>query len=105
MAKGKKDCPKCNIEVGARCLTCPDCGFDFSSAKKKTSQGDRISPEVAKLFEGMEPYEEPERLTPNGHAKRILSYGRERALSLFKLAKTHHYWSHVDWNVVEKGLM
>jgi len=28
-SRGKKDCPNCNTEVGARCLLCCKCGYHF----------------------------------------------------------------------------
>ena len=29
--RGKKDCPNCNTEIGARCLLCSNCGYHFPS--------------------------------------------------------------------------
>ena len=52
----------------------------------------------------VEPYEAPKELTPKEHAERILSYGKDKALSLLKQSKMNH-WGHVDWDVVEKGLV
>ncbi len=121
LGQGRKKCPGCNIIVGAILKTCFKCNFDFSAAKKrkdekiaeekakkeeskaKTSQGEKISPVVAKLLMESEEYEAPKKLTPKEQAMRILSYGKERAESLLRMSKMSH-WSHVDWNVVEQEL-
>ena len=38
MAKGKKICPQCNVEAGARLLKCKGCGYCWGVSKKETSQ-------------------------------------------------------------------
>jgi len=35
MAKGKKTCPGCNEELGARTLTCPKCNHNFRKKKEE----------------------------------------------------------------------
>jgi hypothetical protein len=45
------------------------------------------------------------RVTPQEHAERILSYGTERAKMLLHLHKYGQSWSHVDWKLVEEGLV
>jgi len=122
MPLGKKICPNCNTEIGARAYTCKECGFDFSAAKLKreeerydrlkrekeeremTPVGEKMSPEVARLMQEAKPYEAPKKLTPKDHAERILGYGKDKAEALYRLAKAHHYWSHVNWDVVEQGI-
>jgi hypothetical protein len=44
------------------------------------------------------------KMTKKEHAKRILSYGVERATNLLSLAKNNKYWPHVDWEIVERKL-
>jgi len=111
-SRGKKDCPKCNTEVGARCHFCPNCKFDFSSVKKevkkkeveKEKKEEYIDPRINKLLD-MPMYITPKRLSSKDHAERILSYGKERAKSLLFMAKIGKCWSHVNWDIVEKGLL
>ena len=112
--RGKKDCPNCNTEVGARCHFCPDCNFDFISAKKeklekkeekeeKPVKEKYIDPRVKELY-SLSPYEAPDRLSSVEHAERILSYGVKRSKLLLALALNLKCWSHVDWQVVKQGL-
>ena len=116
--RGRKDCPNCNTEVGARTLFCA-CGFDFISAKKEKDAEkaqkkeekkinkkveEKISPMVKELM-ALPKYVAPQRHSPKDHAKRILSYGERRAKTLLALSRVHKYWSHVDWGEVEKGLV
>jgi len=119
--RGRKRCPGCNLIVGGRIDTCFSCGFDFVSAKKeknkkaeekkeqkkviKTPDGEKISPEIALLMAELAPYEEPEKLTPNDHADRILSYGNKRAASLVKAQKSQGGWSHINWERVKEGVV
>lgn len=121
--QGRKKCPGCQLIINGATKICFSCGFDFVSMKKEkdaaaeeakvkkeeaketeTVQGEKISPQVARLMQEMEPYKAPKKLTPKEQAQRILSYGKERATVLFRLAKTNHYWSHVDWNKVEEDI-
>ncbi len=123
--RGRKKCPGCQLIIGGVTKTCFSCGFDFVSAKKekdaaaeeikakkeeekektKTVEGEKISPMTAQLLQEVGLYEAPEKLTPKEQAQRILSYGKERASALLMLAKAHHCWSHVSWDVVEQGLV
>ena len=50
-------------------------------------------------------YIPPKKLSPVDHAKRILSYGPVQAKILLSLAKNNKNWNHVDWKVVEEGLL
>lgn len=122
--RGRKKCPGCQLIIGGVTRTCFSCSFDFVSAKKEkdtaveeirtkkqeekekteTVEGEKTSPQVVRLMQEAEPYEAPKKLTPKEQAERILSYGKKRAALLFKLAKTNHYWSHVDWNKVEEDI-
>ncbi len=114
--RGRKTCPDCSKIMGGTTKRCPGCDFDFISAKKekvaaaekikedKPEKIEKIDPRVAELG-FIEPYVAPKRLSPKDHAQRILSYGVERARNLLNLARIHRYWSHVDWDVVEKGLI
>jgi hypothetical protein len=118
MARGKKTCPSCSTETGPRTYKCKNCGFDFAAAKakaakevstekreKKTSKEEEyIHPEVAKLMADPPVETETEHLTPDEHADRILSYGRERAGNLLGLAKSSGGWKHVNWKRVEERL-
>ena len=105
--RGRKICPKCNTELGARTITC-SCGYDFYPTKVVEKKKDPVKEEVPveEVKKEIETifYEEIPKLTPKEHAKRILSYGKERAKILLFLAQTRKYWSHVDWEIVEKGL-
>jgi hypothetical protein len=133
MGQGKKTCPGCNIIIGAVTKNCPKCNFDFSSlrkekelkkekvreakAQKREEKVDKKEQIIGfkilqKELEGtgqgvMESitYEEPIKLSSKDHAKRILSYGKERAATLLKLHKSMKSWNHVDWDIVEKGLI
>ena len=42
--------------------------------------------------------------SPAKHAQRILSYGPEGARKMLELSRFYH-WPHVDWEMVEAGLM
>ncbi|KKN52832.1 hypothetical protein LCGC14_0608830 [marine sediment metagenome] len=102
MAKGKKTCPKCQKEWGARLQKCK-CGYSFISAKKEV-------PEVIERKSSLMDLKlldlpEHKHLTPKQHAKRILDYGKEKASLLLQFHKMGLRWSHVDWDVVEEGLI
>ena len=64
----------------------------------------KIDPEVALLMEEISQRGtvETEYFSPNEHADRILSYGKERATSLLK--QSNGKWSHVNWKKVEEEL-
>ena len=106
--QGRKECLGCHIFIGAVIKTCPKCGYKFLPAKKKvikkkreSSTVEQIEPE--KLRFEPRPYNPYPVLSPIEHAKRILNYGRDRAINLLNQNKRHK-WSHVDWGEVEKGL-
>lgn len=117
LGQGRKKCPGCNIIIGGVTKKCPGCGFDFVSAKKekdekrvekkkkvkKTPETEKVNPEVEKLL-SLPPYKAPKKLTSKEHAERILSYGKKRAESLLEQSKAQK-WSHIDWSIVEKGLV
>jgi len=122
--RGRKRCPGCKLVIGGVSKTCFSCGFDFVSVKKEkdraevekkikkqeekeniSTQGEKISPTVAKLLKEVGLHKESKRLTPKEHAERILSYGKKRASALFKLSKINHSWNHVDWKIVEQGVV
>jgi len=44
-------------------------------------------------------------VTPNDHAERILGYGKERATNLLKQHKSGCTWSHINWKIVEEGIV
>jgi len=113
LGKGKKKCPGCNIIIGGVSKKCPQCSFDFIAAKKiekkkkvvkKETKEDYIDPRVKKLLD-IPVYVAPKKLSSKDHAERILSYGIERAKSLLFMAKIGKCWSHVNWDIVEKGLV
>jgi len=119
--RGKKDCPKCSTEIGARTQICK-CGYDFSSAKKDVAPKEPEKVETPKKEEayaslvmkreerirektGIECIEfVPIKMNSKDHADRILSYGKDRAINLLKCHKSGNTWSHVDWGVVEEGI-
>jgi len=117
MAKrGIKKCPECNTEQGVRTRVCA-CSFDFVAAKEKKEAAKDNKPEKqekprkeeyvdprVKALGCLPPYEAPDEMTPKDHAKRILGYGKDRARNLLALALNNKNWSHVDWDVVAKGL-
>ena len=101
MARGKKTCPGCSEELGARTKQC-GCGFNFKALKNKNGATEVISPEVKEMM-NMKHKPLPKQ-SPKEHAKRILGYGRERASQLLQQARSLKRWSHVDWNYVESQL-
>ena len=133
LGQGKKTCPECNVIIGAVTKICPKCKFDFSSLRKeKELEKNRIREEKALkkekkqdkkeslvgykiiqkelkgtglgVMEGFK-YVKPVVLSSQDHAQRILGYGRNRATTLLKMHKWGKGWGHVDWNIVEKGLI
>ena len=119
MPRGKKICPSCSTECGVRTGVC-ECGHDFSSSPKKENGGEdkkkkkknkkkdieQMSSMTKDLIAhvALNPYVEQERLSPDEHAERILSYGSERAKSLLRQHRSGSTWSHVNWKKVEAGL-
>jgi len=120
---GRKRCPGCNLIVAGRLEACFNCDFDFIAAKveknnaieehkrvkkEKRDQKDKKvnSPQVEKLLQELLASEEliSEHLTKKEHAQRILNKGKEKAELLYKYAKKHGCWSHVDWNCVRDEL-
>lgn len=115
LGQGRKKCPGCNIIIGGVTKKCPGCGFDFVLAKKekdekeekkkilkKSQKSSKKELEIDRSL-GLPLYKAPKKLTPKEHAERILSYGKKRAESLLKQSKDQK-WSHIDWDVVKKGL-
>jgi len=115
MPRGKKICPECSEVNGLRVITC-SCGYAFTFKKAKVRKSRKVKndsdgEQQEESYKGInlknyfvEANEEPDKISPRDHAIRILSYGRERAASLFHLAKKNHSWSHVDWDYVEEQL-
>jgi len=119
--RGRKKCPECKVIVGVRTKICP-CGYDYAAhskvraeekekekrekknGKEKEVKEVKMNPLTAELlaFVHQNPYEEPEIATKRDHAKRILSYGAERAKSLLLQHRIHSCWSHVDWDYVKE---
>ena len=115
MARGKKDCPKCNTEMGARYHKCSNCGHDLKSSQVSVENGtptkDHIDATQAILRREARRLEDRESVeysdvckNPDEHADRILGYGFERAQMLFDMHRWGNGWSHVNWNRVEEGL-
>ncbi len=126
MPRGKKTCPDCNTELGVRTHNCPECQYDFSSAKKEkystekkkkeekkngndngngNGKTEKVSPVVAELLAHVEenPYVEPKEMDRDDHADRVLSYGENRAKNLLHLSGKGG-WGHVNWQRVEEGI-
>lgn len=150
---GRKTCSECSVIVAGVTKICPKCNYDFSilqkekalkkeeikrkkeeirnekelkkqeirnkkalkrekkEEKKESLVGFNILQKELKeagiqqgVMESIE-YVEPVKLSPKDHAKRILNYGKEKASILLKLHKWENRWSHVDWDIVEKGLV
>ena len=103
--RGMKRCPGCQKIVGCRRHVCY-CGHDFQNGEKKETNGEKTTPETAEIMEHFETrqYVAPPELTKREHAERILGLGPVRAKILLLQQKIHHYWSHVNWELVEFGL-
>ncbi len=139
LGKGRKKCPSCNIIIAGIVKNCHKCNFDFISAKKEKDEikdkireekkiiregkikkreedredkrkkkdikvEEKISPIVQELMK-LPKYVAPIKFSPEDHAKRILGYGVRRAKILLSLAQKQRYWNHVDWGMVEQGLV
>jgi hypothetical protein len=115
MPRGKKICSECNTVCGVRCHRCTNCNTEFvkkvveikdKKAKKKEKEIEKIDPKIQALLDSLpEDIEmEHKKTSTKDHAKRILSYGKEKASFLLKMAKSEGYWKHIDWKVVEEGL-
>lgn len=118
--KGKKECPSCHVFVGAVTKICPKCDHDFSSAKKEVKEEKKEAPvkkdeeEVNSLTKKILARESANhhickveitcKMTPQEHANRILSYGKERAMALLNFHEWYGGWGHVDWKIVREGL-
>ena len=105
MAKGKKTCPECKKEIGARAYKC-SCGYDFAGSFAVVSKNkEEVAPKVNLQKEVvLTDTIEYEKVSPKDHAERILEYGKKRATILLKFSKWLKCWSHVDWKVVEMEL-
>jgi len=107
MARGKKICDKCGESNGVRTLKCKNCNTEFSLSSKKKEKKE-LTLKQQKILKSIEevPIEikEEVKITHREHAERILSYGKERATILLRLAKWSSYWKHVDWDVVKEGI-
>lgn len=121
---GRKKCPGCSIIVGGTTKNCFKCNFDFVAAKvqkdhdieehkraKKEKRDNKDekknSPRTEKLLQELRDCEGEVVLqhhTKKEHAERILDKGKEKAKLLYKYAKKHSCWSHVDWNYVRDEL-
>jgi hypothetical protein len=99
MARGKKTCPACSKELGARAMKC-ECGHDFAPKKEIVRNKVETPPIVeVELPEDVAP-QSFTTMTKEEHADRVLSYGTERAKLLLKMARWEKKWHHVDWNRV-----
>lgn len=106
MPRGKKICPDCSTECGARTGKC-ECGYSFSSSEKKgNGKEECVSAKTQELLDyvALNPYVEPERMSADEHADRILGYGNNAALNLLRQHRSGNNWTHVNWNRVEAGL-
>lgn len=121
---GRKRCPECNIIVGGTTKNCFKCNFDFVAAKikkdhdieeekqkkkaRKENKNEKInSPRTEKLLQELRDSEGEvcsQHLTKKEHAQRVLDKGKEKAEFLYKYAKKHSCWFHVDWNYVRDEL-
>ena len=118
---GRKTCPTCGNIVGARTMICSKCQLDFSSVEKeikikketkvevkeeKESIGYKIIQKEIKESVGKKKIDHSGifNLTAEGHAKRILSYGVERAKVLLEIHGWSKCWYHVDWDIVKEGI-
>lgn len=106
MPRGKKRCLSCNSDNGVRASVCKECGVEFS-IKESIKETKKVSPErqLRSLDVAVPAGVAPKKLSSKGHAKRILGYGKERASLLLQSSKMLKCWSHVDWSIVEKGLI
>jgi len=125
MGPCRKQCPSCNSIMMSREKVCLKCNFDFISAKKEKDdkklrvreekkqkkeqdQSQTVSAKTKKILSELTPmydFEPIKKLTSKEHAERILGYGEKVASHLLHSSKKNHCWSHVDWNIVEQGLL
>lgn len=119
--QGKKDCPECKKETGARTRIC-SCGHLFISkiiekeairAKNKEEKEEKkeqkkkekpVSPLVQELLLIPMNNSTVKKTTPREHAERVLGYGREKTICLLEESKNRKCWSHVDWDYVKEQL-
>jgi len=100
MGRGKKTCPECNTELGARTLKC-SCGYEFG-VKKKESEPVKTTPLMdSKIL--VKAGKTIRKTSSKEHAKRIISYGKERASALLLQSKRQG-WGHVDWDYVREHI-
>lgn len=106
MARGKKICDKCGESNGVRTLKCKNCNTEFSFKQNKVDKTKESTPEQKEMIKSMPivGLREAVKNTPKEHAERILSYGKERATMLYKLAQWSGYWKHVNWDIVKEGI-
>ena len=106
MARGKKICDKCGESNGVQTLKCKNCDVELTFSAKKVNETKERTKEQEEILKSMPlvDLEETVKITPREHAERILSYGKERATMLLRLAKWSGYWKHVDWNIVKEGI-
>lgn len=117
---GRKRCPECSLIVGGTTKICFGCSFDFMAAKvkkdheieeakqkkkeKRENKDKKVdSPRTKKLLQELLACEGEvisQHLTKKEHAQRILDEDREKAKFLYKYARKHNCWAHVDWNYV-----
>jgi hypothetical protein len=118
--RGRKQCPECNIFIGAVTKICPKCDFDFSTivkvekkqkhveaAKKEgPSLTDVLLRKEAASLKGKKVFVSDYigDMNHQEHAERILGYGKARATNLLMLHRTGSTWGHVNWKIVEEGL-
>jgi len=112
MARGKRKCPKCSTEQGVRVLVCISCNYSFADNRKpkeepkakKADVVEKVNPLLTSIRKNVPAHIPLIKTTPADHAERILSYGKERATILCKLAQWSGSWKHVDWSMVEAGI-
>lgn len=97
-----KICPECSTKAGVRTHTCKKCNYSFGEKEKEKVAEKQLPIE---LRGPIPTYVAPKKLSSADHAKRILGYGKERASLLLQSSKMLKCWSHVDWSIVEAGLL
>ena len=102
MGRGKKTCPECSTELGARTLKCTSCGYEYGAKQAKTTEPVKTTQVMdAKVL--VEAGKTIRRTSSKEHAKRILGYGKERASALL-LQSRRQGWGHVDWDYVKEHI-
>ena len=121
LTQGRKRCPGCNKIVGGRLRVCY-CGFDFVARKREVDElntkekekkkrtkaaapKEKISPLTQDILDNLTPHKASPKLNKEQHAQRIIGLGNHRAGILLLQHRIHKCWSHVDWDLVEKGLV